>query len=118
MTVNKTSRVVNGPAQGSTDATEMSRTHMRYCILVTNIGSSDAFLVSVADRVPANLDYMPGTIQSGAGCAETVSEDDDQQGSDENDPVGANFADNIVNARVATLPSGASLAIVFDATTQ
>jgi uncharacterized repeat protein (TIGR01451 family) len=118
ISVAKTSNVLDDPVNGSTNAKAIPGARVRYCVLVTNDGPADAVLVSLADLMPGNVTFQPGSIRSGVSCAASAIEDDDQVGADETDPIGASYAGVSVNANIATLASGSVLAIVFDAIVQ
>lgn len=90
---------------------------VRYCLLVSNAGPSNATAVTMSDTVPTNLTYIAGSMVSATSCsASTTAEDDNATGADESDPFGASFAGVILSATAATLTSSGSFAILFNAT--
>lgn len=115
--VTKSSSVVSDPFNSITNPKAIPGATMRYCILVTNSGTATATAVTVADPIPANLTYASGSIRSGTSCASTPTvEDDDNADGTEIDAVRANITGTTINATAATLASGASIAVAFNAT--
>jgi len=115
--VSKTSSVVSDPVSGTSNPKAIPGATVRYCILVSNTGSSAATSVTATDPIPATLTYVAGSIYSGSDCASaTTAEDDNDTGSDESDPYGASYASGTVKASAPTLAAGSSFAIRFDAT--
>lgn len=89
---------------------------MRYCILVTNAGSGIASDIAATDTMPANVTFVAGSMRSGASCATaTTVEDDNASGTDESDPLGASIAGAIVTFTSATMASGTTIALTFEA---
>lgn len=116
LAVTKTSWVLSDPVSGTSNPKAIPGATVRYCILVSNTGSSAATGVTATDPVPSTLTYVAGSITSGSDCAgATTAEDDNAAGSDESDPYGASYASGIVEASAPTLAAGASVAIRFDA---
>jgi uncharacterized repeat protein (TIGR01451 family) len=90
---------------------------IRYCILLTNPGPSAASSVNVADPLPAELTYVPGSLKIGTSCtAGLVGEDDDAIGADESNPYGASISGSTVSATAASLAIGTTIAVVLDTT--
>jgi uncharacterized repeat protein (TIGR01451 family) len=117
LTVAKTSSVVGDPFNGTTDPKAIPGATMRYCILVTNNGSGTATGIAIADALPANTTFVPGSLRSGTSCAgATTIEDDNAIGADESDPFGASIAGTTIAATTSTLTPAAAMAIAFDVT--
>jgi uncharacterized repeat protein (TIGR01451 family) len=90
---------------------------VRYCITVANAGSGTATSISVADPMPANMTFVPGSMATGANCGSaSTAEDDDNVGGDESDPAGMSFAGTTVTGTRTTLGPSATFAMVFNAT--
>jgi uncharacterized repeat protein (TIGR01451 family) len=90
---------------------------MRYCLLVTNNGSSTATGIAIADPLPPTVTFVPGSLRSGTNCAgATTVEDDNASGADESDPFGASFAAASVSATTMALPPAAAMAVAFNVT--
>lgn len=89
---------------------------LRYCILLTNPGTLSASNVFATDTLPATLTYQPGTARSGTSCTNaTTIEDDNATGTDESDPFGISFSATTLTGFAASLASGASFAMTFNA---
>lgn len=117
LTIAKTSSIISDPTNGTTDPKAIPGATMRYCILVTNNGSGTATGIAIADPLPANTTFTPGSLRSGTSCAgATTVEDDNASGADESDPFGASIGGNIVAATTPTLAPGNALAVAFDVT--
>lgn len=90
---------------------------MRYCITVTNAGPGIAAAIVGTDAIPASLTYVANSLRSGATClATTTVEDDDNVGADETDPHGASVIGATVTITTASMISGNSFAVAFNAT--
>ena len=90
---------------------------LEYCLLVTNTGQSPATNIVMNDVIPAQLQYIAGTMRSGSNCADTPNaEDDDAAGADESDPYGASFNGTRILGNKARLEPGESMAVLFQAT--
>lgn len=90
---------------------------VRYCILVSNLGSSTAANVSIGDAIPSSVTFVPGTILSGNSCTgATTAEDDNAAGGDESDPFGVSVTGTNLTATAAMFGPARSLAITFNAT--
>ena len=82
---------------------------------MTNTGSSSARNIVATDPLPAATSFVAGSMRSGPGCADaTVAEDDNAAGGDENDPIGASFANGTVEIRAAELARGQAAAVTFE----
>ena len=113
----KTSSIVSDPVNGTTNPKAIPGAVMRYCLLVTNMGSATATGIAIADAVPATMTYTPASLRSGTSCAgATTVEDDNATGADESDPFGAAFAGTTVSATTATLAPTGAMAIAFTTT--
>jgi uncharacterized repeat protein (TIGR01451 family) len=89
---------------------------MRYCILVTNIGTQNATSVTASDPLPSNVSYVAGSMLSGTNCAGAATpEDEGTAGTDESDPVGMSLTGTTVAGITPSLAPGGSIALVFTA---
>lgn len=117
LTISKTSSIVSDPVGGTTNPKAIPGATMRYCLLVTNNGSSTATSINVADPLPPTVTFVPGSLRSGTNCAgATTVEDDNANGADEGDPLGASFTAAAVSATTATLAPAAAMAVAFNVT--
>jgi uncharacterized repeat protein (TIGR01451 family) len=113
--VSKTSSVISDGIN-TTGPKVLPGATLRYCILITNPGSLAASDVYATDTMPTSLTYLAGTAKSGTSCATaTTVEDDNATGADENDPFGISFTGSTLTGYAASLASGASFAMSFDA---
>jgi uncharacterized repeat protein (TIGR01451 family) len=88
---------------------------VRYCILITNIGTQNATTVSATDTLPALVGYLPNTLRSGTSCAgATTIEDDDAADGGEVDPFRMSISGTTITGTTATLAPNASFAMVFN----
>ena len=117
LTVLKSSTILEDPVNGIDNPKALPGARLRYCILLTNTGTSAAENVDASDTLPADITYIAGTLRSGTTCvgAATV-EDDNNSGADETDPAGASFAGGVVNYLHSAVNGGTSAAITFEAT--
>lgn len=90
---------------------------VRYCILVSNMGSAEATDISVTDSIPSNLSFVAASLQSSDSCSGTmIGEDEDSIGADENDPYGMSFDSGVVTGSASSLALGESVALIFNVT--
>ncbi len=90
---------------------------VRYCITISNSGPGIAAVINASDAMPANANFVSGSMRSGANCGSAGTiEDDNNIGGDESDPVGAAFSASTVTIINAALASGGSFAVTFNAT--
>ena len=116
LTVDKTSRLIGDTVDMEGEDYRIPGAEIEYCMITTNTGDTIATEIRMTDILPLQMTYIPGSIRSGVSCAAlNTVEDDDAAGADENDPVGANFADRTVRASKASLGAGETLAIGFRA---
>lgn len=88
---------------------------LRYCITIANGGPAASGTIQGTDQLPAGLSYVPGTLRSGANCASAATdEDDDANGPDEEDPVGAGMAGTLLTINRPTLAASESFAITYE----
>ena len=91
---------------------------IRYCITVTNTGPGVSTSVLASDQLPPQVNFVSGSIRTGASCATAATvEDDNAAGADESDPFGASVATGpvtTITAVTASLAAGVSFAVVFD----
>jgi uncharacterized repeat protein (TIGR01451 family) len=91
---------------------------IRYCITVTNTGPGVSTAMLASDQLPPQVNFVPGSIRTGASCATAATvEDDNATGADESDPVGASVTIGpvtTITAVTASLAAGASFVVVFD----
>jgi uncharacterized repeat protein (TIGR01451 family) len=119
MTLTKVSSVLSDPQNGVTNPKMIPGAQIQYCILIANGGPLPASLVSGSDPLPPGVVYTPGSLRSGTACATAATvEDDDSAGADESDPVGASFTGVTIAFVTASLASGGTIALVFNATIQ
>lgn len=117
LTVLKTSSVLEDPINGTTNPKAIPGARVKYCILLSNSGTSAAENVSASDTLPVDITFLPGTIQSGSTCAgAATAEDDNNTGADETDPAGASFASGILTYSHTGVNGGTSAAVTFEAT--
>lgn len=114
--VSKTSSILSDGVS-ATNPKAISGATVRYCINVTNSGASAATNVVAVDAIPANLNYVAGSMLSGTSCATaTTVEDDNAAGADESDPLGASISGTNITATSANLALAGSFSILFSAT--
>ncbi|MBO9712194.1 hypothetical protein [Sphingomonas sp.] len=110
VTLSKASHVVSDPVNLLLNPHAIPGATIEYCMTIANAGPGIATNVAVADNVPANTTFVPGSISvgtAGLGCILLgTTEDDNNTGSDESDPFGGSFDGTTVRA---TLPSVAPL---------
>lgn len=117
LAIAKSSGVVSDPTNGTTNPKAVPGATMRYCLLVTNNGTSTATGIAVADPLPPTVTFVPGSLRSGTSCAgATTIEDDNASGADESDPFGASFASATVSAATPTLAPAGTMAVAFNVT--
>ncbi len=115
LAIAKTSSVVSDPVNGATNPKTIPGATMRYCLLVTNNGSSTATNIFVSDPLPAATTFVPGSLRSGTSCAgATTVEDDDAAGADESDPFGASITGTTISASAANLGPVTAVAVAFE----
>ena len=89
---------------------------LRYCILFSNAGPSNATSVVATDALPANITYEPNTLATATSCSgASTTEDSDDTGTDESDPYGASVAGSTVTGRAVTVDDGSGFAVIFQA---
>lgn len=89
---------------------------VRYCILVTNTGPGISTAVVATDSLPALVTYVAGSMRSGTTCANAAtSEDDNDTGGDESDPVGVSITGTMITGVTASLAANTAFAMVFSA---
>ncbi len=116
ITVAKSSTVVSDPINGTTNQKIIPGALVQYCLIVTNAGPLAATNIIMSDPLPPELTYAPGTMKSGPTClTATTAEDDNNTGTDDTDTIGASFSGGSVITISATLASGASMALIFNA---
>ena len=113
----KSSTVLRDPISGEDNPKAIPGATVRYCLAFRNGGENIASNVVASDILQSDLTYVPGSLRSGASCANASQvEDDDASGADESDPFGASFTAGSVSANASTLASGAGFAVTFEAT--
>ena len=105
LTVDKSSRVVSDPFNGTTNPKLIPNAVVEYCIAVSNgVGGALATNVTVRDNVPSTLTFIPGTIRiNGASCAVPG-------------PTGGTYAAPQVSGTLNDIAAGSTLTLVFQAT--
>lgn len=117
LTVLKSSVILEDPVNGTTNPKAMPGARLRYCILMSNTGTSAAENISASDTLPGDITFLPGTIRSGPGCASSSTvEDDNATGADEADPAGASFSAGVLDYTNTAVIGGTSAAFTFEAT--
>lgn len=117
LAIAKSSSLVSDPVNGTTNPKAIPGAALRYCLLVTNNGSSTATGIAVADPLPPTVTFVPGSLRSGPSCADaTTVEDDNAGGTDESDPFGAAFTAATVSAAAPSLSPAAAMAVAFNVT--
>ena len=116
LTVTKTSAPISDPVSGATNPKAIPGAVMRYCILIANAGPATASLVTATDALPVTLNYVAGSMRSGASCdTATTVEDDDANDGGEGDGVTGNIVGATLNFASATIVNTQTVALVFDA---
>ncbi|MEW4448507.1 hypothetical protein [Qipengyuania sp. JC766] len=116
LTVVKTSSVVSDGIN-TTNPMAIPGAIVRYCILITNPGSTTAANVIATDSLPARTTFNTGSMRSGTSCAGAVTvEDENAIGPDESDPFGMALSGTVVTGAAPNLAAGASFAMVFTVT--
>lgn len=118
LSVTKISSVTSDPIS-SQNPKAIPNAVIRYCITITNLGSSTATDISANDVLPADVTYVPGSAFSGVSCsAATTAEDDNaiDDAGDEDDPFGVSIAGTTVTGVASTLGPNDSFTFVFSAT--
>jgi uncharacterized repeat protein (TIGR01451 family) len=119
LTIDKTSSVVSDPFNGATNPKRIPGATIRYCIVLTNVGSQPATNIVLSDTINLPEIYVTGSIRSGTTCTNAVIvEDDNNTGADETDPIGASFASNTVTGRTSTIAASSTAAFVYNITVQ
>ncbi len=116
ISMTKTSNVLSDPVNGGTNPKFIPGAAIRYCILVANAGPATASTLVLTDPVPSTVTYSAGSMKSGTSCAAAATvEDDNNAGTDENDPVGASITATTITIVQATLAASGAFALTFDA---
>jgi uncharacterized repeat protein (TIGR01451 family) len=118
LSVTKVSSVVSDPvttAAGGTNPKAIPGAVVKYCILISNTGTSTMTNVSTNDNIPVNLTFVPGSMRSGTNCNAATVEDDNAIGADETDPFGMSITGSTVNASATSIAGSASFALTFNA---
>ncbi|MCD2324385.1 DUF11 domain-containing protein [Sphingomonas sp. IC-56] len=95
---------------------------IEYCMRVNNAGPGAASNIALADAVPANSTFVPGSIAVGtsgllgACILLGTSEDDNNTGADETDLYGGSFDGTTVRAMLPTVAAGTSMSVAFRVT--
>lgn len=113
LSVTKISSVISDPINGTVFAKRIPGALIEYTVTVDNSGSADADELVVLDYVPPNTTYVPESL-----VVDGVSEDDDDNGSDESDPYGASFTSGTqeIKASIPSLGIGENKSLRFRAT--
>ena len=102
--VTKTFRVVSDPIDGAVLPKDIPGAVIEYCIAVQNTGLQNITNVNVADNIPANTTYSPGTIFTGGTALAGVCNLD---GTAVSDSSGYNSTTNAIATSIATLAPAA-----------
>lgn len=114
ISVAKTSSVVSDGVSGA-NPKAIPGAEIRYCVLVTNIGTVPTTAVVPTDTLPTIETFVANSMRSGTTCAGATSvEDANNSGGDESDPFGMSIAGTTISGSAPTLAAGASFAMVFN----
>ncbi len=117
VSVAKTSTLVSDPIRGTDNPLNIPGATLRYCVLISNAGPSNATAVNGIDLIPADATYAPGSMLSGTACdGAATTEDDDTSGGDEADPMGASVSGATLIIAGPSLNSGSAIALTYEAT--
>ncbi len=105
LTAVKSHEPLEDPVNGTTNPKLIPGARARYCVLVSNAGTLTATSVIIADTLPADVTFVPGTIRSGASCAGAATVIADSA-----------FAGGTITRNIGNLAAGASAALVFQVT--
>ena len=109
LTLNKSSRVVDDPVNGTTNPKLIPGATVEYCITVTNAaGGAAASSVAISDILPANVTYVASSILlNGTVTGLTCNADG---------TAGGSFASGTVSGTLASVAAGTARTLVFRAT--
>lgn len=109
LTVDKTSRVISDPFNGTSNPKLIPGAVVEYCIAVSNAaGGADATSVSITDNVPTALLFTAGSIVlNGTVTSGTCNADG---------AAGGTFTDPQVAGTIATIAAGSARTLIFRAT--
>lgn len=115
LSVTKVSTIVSDPVNGvAANRKAIPGAVIEYCVFVTNSGTATVTSVIANDTLPAETDYVTGSLAAGPTCATaSTTEDDDASGPDESDPVGAAYASGTITAQALSLPGGSTYAFRY-----
>lgn len=126
ITVTKSSIVAEDPINGTTNPKAIPGATIEYCIDVNNTGAIAAGSISIADVIPANTTYVPGSIKSAATGTGTAcdlgsgtTEDDNavHAGAGDETPTGGNFdGTDTVTVTTDTIPASSRFKATFQVT--
>jgi len=119
LSVLKISSILSDPVNGTDNPAAIPGALLSYCILVGNAGSATASNILASDALPAGIAYSPGSMRSGGDCSSAaMDEDDNANGADEANPVGASVSGNSLSITATSLGPGEQFALVFEAVVQ
>ncbi len=109
LTVDKRSRVVSDPFNGTTNPKLIPGAVVEYCIVVTNAsGGAAADAVAITDSLPTTLTFVTGSIRlNGTVTGATCNADG---------TVGGSYTAPTVSGTLATIAAGATRTLLFQAT--
>jgi uncharacterized repeat protein (TIGR01451 family) len=117
VSVTKTSTLLSDPIRGTTNPLMIPGATVRYCVLISNAGPSNAASVNGIDLIPSTTTYVPGSMLSGTTCAgAATAEDDNASGADESNPMGASVSGSTLTIVGPALNSGSAIALTYRAT--
>ncbi|MEQ1497841.1 MAG: proprotein convertase P-domain-containing protein [Novosphingobium sp.] len=115
--VTKMSTVLTDPVNGTTNPKAMPGASMRYCLTITNDGSSSASTIALSDSLPGNVSFVAGSMRSGTSCGGAATlEDDNAAGADESDPVGGSISGSTISGSAPSLNAGSSVVLTYTVT--
>nr|AGU10810.1 hypothetical protein [uncultured organism] len=116
----KTARVLSDPVNLLVNPHPIPGATVEYCMTINNAGPGTAANVTVADNIPANTTFVPGSIAVGTAGGTCIllgtSEDDNDTGADETDLYGGSFDGTTVRGMVPSIGPIGVYAVAFRVT--
>jgi uncharacterized repeat protein (TIGR01451 family) len=122
VTLAKTATVISDPVNLLLNPHPIPGATIEYCMKISNAGPGTASGVTVADNIPANTTFVPGSITVGtsgllgACILLGTSEDDNNTGADETDLYGGSFDGTTVRGTLPSVASGTTMSVAFRVT--
>jgi len=105
VSVAKRSIVTSDPVNGTTNPKAIPGATVHYCITVSNNGTTAATAVKQTDALPANITFVAGTLLEGTTCANAATT-----------ATISTLSAGTITSNIGNMASGATYAVVFDAT--